>query len=109
MLNYWNTARGGIIGLCACYRAARGFVHFIDSTHVESLAPVRLDLLDQISIRIIQELRNSHLPDLLSKSQVVPRGPHAERRSCFLFIRVHVLQIFSDRSEILEYVTGLVW
>ena len=52
-------ARGcrGIVGHRGCYRAAGGFVHFVDSTHVNRLAIIRFDLLHQVSIAIIHELR----------------------------------------------------
>src|SRR5689334_8837161 len=45
-----------IIGLCASDRSARIFVHFIDSGHVQCLAPIGLDLFYEIPIAVIDKL-----------------------------------------------------
>jgi len=46
-----------VIGYCARYTAARSFVHFVDSTHVNGFAVIGLDFLHQIAIAIIDKLR----------------------------------------------------
>ena len=46
----------GVVSHCALNTSARGFVHFIDSTHINGLASVGLDLLHEIAIAIIDEL-----------------------------------------------------
>ena len=47
---------GGIVCHCASHRAAKGFVHFIDSAHVNALAVIRLDFLHQVPVPIVNEL-----------------------------------------------------
>ena len=42
---------------CTNYTSARGFIHLVDSTHVQSLAPIGVDFLHQIVIAIIDKLR----------------------------------------------------
>jgi hypothetical protein len=48
----------GLIQIChrARYRAAGGFVHFVDSTHVDGLAIIWLHFLHQVAIAIVDEL-----------------------------------------------------
>ena len=48
-------SRDRVVGYGASHTAARGFVHFVDSTHVEGRATVGADLLDKIAVAIIDK------------------------------------------------------
>ena len=52
---YPHRTRGGITGYSSRYTPTRGFVHFVDSTHVEGRATVGSDLLDKIAVAIIDK------------------------------------------------------
>ena len=41
---------------CPCHNARGGFIHFVDSTHVNGLAPIGFDLLDYVAIAIVEKL-----------------------------------------------------
>ena len=47
-----------IVGLGTSHRPAGVLAHFIDSTYVKGLAPIGLDLLDQIAIGVIGKRRD---------------------------------------------------
>ena len=46
----------GIIHGCFCDRATGGFVHFVDSTHVEGFAPIGFSFLDEVTVAVVKEL-----------------------------------------------------
>ena len=49
-------ARSGVVGHCARDGAAGGLIYFVDSTHVNGLAVIWLDLFHEIAIAIIDKL-----------------------------------------------------
>ncbi len=52
-----HRAPGRIVGDRARHGAARAFINFVDIANVNGATSIRLDLLDEISITIIHELR----------------------------------------------------
>jgi len=53
-INSHRAAR--IIRHGARHTAAGGFVHFVDSTHVEGFAPIGLGFLDEVPVAVVKEL-----------------------------------------------------
>ena len=48
--------RGGVIRDSSRHTAARGLIYFIDSTHVNGLAIIGIDLFHEVAIVIVDEL-----------------------------------------------------
>ena len=63
--------RSGIIGLGAGHCAAGVLVHFIDSTHVDRLAVIGLDLLHQVPVAIVNEQGRQWLSCHICRDQAV--------------------------------------